>query len=64
MGLKLKKINFTVMKVIFFLENSCEYFIGYFYKDYKIKPLHITLFETSTYVKSYNGQTNLVIIHH
>ena len=30
------------------------------YDDYKIKPLHITLPKTSTYVKSYDGQTNYI----
>ena len=27
------------------------------YNDHKVKPLHITLPKTSTYVKSYDGQT-------
>ena len=28
-----------------------DYFIGYLYNDYKVKPLHIMLPETSAYVK-------------
>ena len=31
--------------------------IGYLYKDYKVKPLHIMLPESNAYVKSYDGQT-------
>ena len=31
--------------------------IGYLYDDYKVKPFHILLMNTSTYVKSYDGQT-------
>ena len=34
-----------------------KYFVSYLYNDYKVKPLHIKLPKTSTYVKSYDGQT-------
>ena len=34
-----------------------KYFIGYLYDDHKVKPLHIMLFKTSAYVKSYDGPT-------
>ena len=33
------------------------YFIGYLYNDHKIKPLHIMLSKTRSFVKSYDGQT-------
>ena len=71
--LKLKKINFTAIKVVFFLEgvdiekvlvSKKIYFGEKNYKyligylyDDKIKPLHIMLPKTSAYVKSYDGQT-------
>ena len=32
-------------------------FISYLYNDSKVEPLHIMLPKTSTYVKSYDGQT-------
>ena len=34
-----------------------KYFIGYFYNDYDVKPLHIMLSKRSAYVKHYDGQT-------
>ena len=34
-----------------------KYFTGYLCNDYKVKPLHIMITKTSTYVKSYDGQT-------
>ena len=34
-----------------------KFFIGYLYNDFKVKQLHIILPKTSTYVKSYDGQT-------
>ena len=40
-----------------FGEKVCKYFIGYMYIDNKSKPLHIMLTKTSTFVKSYDGQT-------
>ena len=75
MILKLKNINLTTIKVLFFLENvnienvlvsnkissgekkNYKFIIGYLYDDYKVKQLHILLMNTSTYVKSYDGQT-------
>ena len=72
--LKLKKINFTVIRLIILLkdvdiekvivpnkiplgEKNYKYFIGYFYDDHKVKPLHLMLPKTSAYVKSFDGQT-------
>ena len=46
-----------VSKKISFGEKRCKYFIGYSYDNHKVKPLHIKLPKTSTYVKSYDGQT-------
>ena len=78
MILKLKNINFTTIKVLFFLENvnienvlvsnkissgekkNYKSIIGYLYDDYKVKQLHILLMNTSTYVKSYDGQTRCI----
>ena len=40
-----------------FGEKNYKYFIGYWYNDYKVKLLHITLPKTVTYVKGYDGQT-------
>ena len=34
-----------------------KYFIGYKDDEYKIKPLCIMLLKTSSYVRSYNGET-------
>ena len=34
-----------------------KYFIGCLHDGYKIKPSHMMLPETRTYVKSYDGQT-------
>ena len=39
------------------VEKNYEYFISHLYNDHKVKPLHIMLFKTSVYVKSYDGQT-------
>ena len=39
------------------VKKNYEYFIGYLYDDYKVKPLHIMLPKTREYVKSYDGQT-------
>ena len=39
---------------------SIKYYICYLYNDNKAKPLHIRLPKTSTYVKSYDGQTTLM----
>ena len=48
--------NVVVSKKISSGEKSYKYIFGYLY-DYKVKPLHIMLPETSTYVKSYDGET-------
>ena len=45
-----------VFNKISFGEKSYKYFIGYLYNDDKVKPLHLMLPKTSTYVKRY-GQT-------
>ena len=70
MILKLKKINFTAIKALyfywesisikhdFFWSKNYKYFIGYLYNDHKIKPLHIMLPRTSAYVKGCDGQAN------
>ena len=41
-------------------KKNYTYFLGYLYDDYKIKSLHVMLAKTSTYVKSYAGQTKLM----
>ena len=41
-------------------EKNYEYFIDYLHDDFKVKPLYIMLPETSSYVKSYHGQTKLM----
>ena len=45
-----------VSNKISFGEKNYKYFIGYLYNDRKVKPLHIMLPKTSTYVKSCDGQ--------
>ena len=71
--LKLKKINFTAIKVLsfygtqmlrkhqgltrFLFVKKKKKIIVYLYKDLKVKPLHIILLKTSTYAKIYDGQT-------
>ena len=47
-----------VSSKISFGEKNYKYFIGYLYKDHKVKPLHIILSKARTYVKSYGRQTN------
>ena len=42
---------------ISFGEKNYKYFIGYSYNDNKVKPLHIMLPKTRSYVKGYDGQT-------
>ena len=42
---------------ISFGEKNYEYFIGYLHDNHKVKPLRIMLPKTSSYVKSYDGQT-------
>ena len=39
-------------------KKNYKYFIGHLYDDYKIKPLHIMLPKSSTYVEINDGQTN------
>ena len=46
-----------VSNKIYFGEKDVKYFIGYFYNDHEVKPLHIMLPKTNTYVESYDGQT-------
>ena len=43
----------------FLLVKKNKYFIGYFYNEYKVKPLHIMLPKTGVYVESYEGQTKM-----
>ena len=45
-----------VSNKISFGEKNYKYLIGYLYNDNKVKPLHIMLPKTSTYVISYDGQ--------
>ena len=45
-----------VSNKISFGEKNYKYFIDYLYNDCEIKPLHIMLPKTSTYVKSYDCQ--------
>ena len=42
---------------ISFAKKNHNCFSGYLYNDNKVKPLHIMLHKTSTYVKPYDGQT-------
>ena len=42
---------------ISFGEKSYTYLIGYLHNDNKVTSLHIILPKTSTYLKSYDGQT-------
>ena len=71
--MKLKNKNFTAIKVslledvdpdnslvykkISSGEKCCIYFIGYLYDDYKIKPLHLMLPNTSAYLKGTDVET-------
>ena len=53
-----KKIqNVLVSSKISACEKSYKHFIGYFYDDNEIKPLHIMLPKTGLYLKNYDGQT-------
>ena len=47
-----------VSSKISFGEKNYKHFIGYLYKDHKVKPLHIILSKTRTFVKSYGRRTN------
>ena len=66
MILKLKKLNFTTTKILFFRklsnktssgQKNYKYFIGYLYNDNTVKALHKMLPKISAYVKSYDIQT-------
>ena len=59
---EIEKIHFTTIKVQSFKkkvlssnissgEKNHKYFIGYFYNDHKVKPLHVMLPKTSAHVK-------------
>ena len=41
-------------------EKNYKYFIVYLYNDHRVKPLHIMLPKASAYVKSYDGETELM----
>ena len=61
--ISLKDINIQKILVsnnISFGEKNYRYFIGYLYKDHKVKPLHIMLPKTSAYVKRYDGQSKWI----
>ena len=61
----LKNVNIEKVLVsnkISFGEKDYKHFIGYWHNDNKVKPLHIFP-KTSTYVKSYDGQTNFVVMN-
>ena len=49
-----------VSSKISFGEKNYKHFIGYLYKDHKVKPVHIILSKTRTFVKSYGRQTNWI----
>ena len=60
-----KKRNYRHITPIFLRDVDIEkelvsnkiYFIGYLYSGIKVKPFNIILSKTSTYIKSYDGQT-------
>ena len=45
---------------IYFDEKNYNYHFGYLYNDHKVKPLHIMLPKSSSYVKSFDEQTNWI----
>ena len=49
--------NMLVSNKICSAENNYKCFIGYLCDDYKVKSLHIMLWKTSPYVKSYAEKT-------
>ena len=49
--------NLLVSNKIFSGEENYKYLIGYFYGDYKVKPLHI-IPKSSTYIKSLMNKLN------
>ena len=42
---------------ISFGEKNYKYFIGYWYNCNQVKPLHIMVSKTGSYLRSYDGQT-------
>ena len=77
MILKLKKVNFTAIKVLFLKDVDIEKvllskktssgekiykcFIGYLYKDHKVESLYIIFTKASTYVKRYERKMRIII---
>ena len=55
-------VKVLVSNKISFGGKNYKYFIGYFYKGNKVKPLNIMLPKTRAYVKSYDGQTKLMYL--
>ena len=49
--------NALVTKKVSSGDKNYEYFIGYLYDDYKIKPLHIMPPKVRTYVKGFDDHT-------
>ena len=43
-------------------QKSYKYFIGYFYDDHKVKPIHVMLPKTSAYVKILMDKLNGCIL--
>ena len=58
MDIDIEKV--LVSNKISFGKKRYKYFIGYLYNDNKVKPLHIMLPKTSTYVKNYERQTKWI----
>ena len=54
-GVDIEKV--LVSNNISFGEKNYKYFIGYLYNDHKVKPLHIIFPKTSSYGKTFDGQT-------
>ena len=54
-------VNITISSKVSSGENHYIYFIGYKDNDYEIKISGIMLPKTSTYVKSYDGETKCMI---
>ena len=52
----------SVSNKISFGGKNYKYFIGYFYNDLIVQPLHIMLPKTSAYVKRYDRQTKWMYI--
>ena len=43
-------------------DKSYKYFIGHLSNNYKVKPLHVMLSETSAYVKRSDGQSKWIYV--